>query len=45
MPCLRADEGGFNRKDKGTKVCQREIPPMETFVEFWGGVWEDEKTS
>ena len=38
-----ADEGGFYRKGKGKKVYHGEIPPMEKFVEFWGGIWEDEK--
>lgn len=36
------DEGGYYRKDKGTKVNHGEIPPMETFVELSGGIWEDE---
>lgn len=38
-----ADEGGFYRKGKGTKIFHGEVPPMEKFVEFWGGIWEDEK--
>ena len=38
-----ADEGGFYMKSKGKKVFHGEIPLMEKFVEFWGGIWEDEK--
>ena len=37
------DEGAFYKRVNSTKEFKGEPPAMERFVEFWGGMWEEEK--
>ena len=41
---FREDEGRFYRKINQTKNFTGTIPEIEKFVEFWGGIWEQERT-
>ena len=39
---FQEDQGAFYRKTQGTEQLRGEVPDMEKFEEFWGGIWEDE---
>ena len=39
---FQEDQGAFYRQTQGTEQLRGEIPDMEKFEEFWGGIWEDE---
>ena len=34
-------QGTFYRNTQGTKQLKEKVPRMETFEEFWAGIWED----
>ena len=40
---FQRDQKGFFRKLEGEEAHEREMPKIEKFVEFWGGIWEREK--
>ena len=37
------DQGGFYQISHQTKTFTGNVPDMETFEEFWGGIWEKEE--
>ena len=39
---FQEDQGAFYRKTQGTEQLRGEVPDMEKFEEFCGGIWEDE---
>ena len=39
---FQEDQGAFYRKTQETEQLRGEVPDMEKFEEFWGGIWEDE---
>ena len=40
---FQRDQKGFFRTLEGEEAHEGEIPEMEKFVEFWGGIWEREE--
>ena len=43
---FQRDQKGFFRTLEGEEAYVGEMPEMEDFVEFWGGIWErEERTS
>ena len=40
---VQRDQNGFFGTLEGEEAYEEEIPEMEKFVEFWGGIWEREE--
>ena len=40
---FQRDQKGFFRKLEGEEAHEGEMPEMEKFVEFWGGIWDREE--
>ena len=39
---FQENQGAVYRKTQGTEQLRGEVPDMEKFEEFFGGIWEDE---
>ena len=40
--CFRKIKELSIKKTQGTEQLRGEVPDMEKFEKFWGGIWEDE---
>ena len=40
---FQQDQRGFFRRLESEEAHEGEMPEMEKFVEFWGGIWERER--
>ena len=40
---FQRDQKGLFRRLEGEEAHEGEMPEMEKFAEFWGGIWEREK--
>ena len=40
---FKQDQKGFFRTLEEEKAHEGQIPKMQKFVEFWGGIWEREE--